>query len=197
LIVEFVMRPIGEIHTPFVDKRDTPIQPSRSTARGQVEVYPAYVDGLRDLDGFSHIILLYVFHRSDDYTLSVTPFLDDQARGLFATRYPSRPNPIGLSIVRLLSIHDHVLEIEGGADGTPCWTSSPTPDFDVRTDARNWWYAARSRHAKRRYSERVDFEVGERVFFGSVVKRGITYPKRAVLFRKPDLRTTTFSGGFP
>lgn len=90
--MEFVMRPIGEIHTPFVDKRDTPIQPSRSTARGQVEVYPAYVAGLRDLDGFSHIILLYVFHRSyDDYRLIVTPFLDHEEHGLFATRYPARP----------------------------------------------------------------------------------------------------------
>ena len=67
--MEFVMRPIGEIHSPFIDKRDTPIQASRSTTRGQVEVYPAYVDGLRDLDGFSHIILLYAFHRSDNYTL--------------------------------------------------------------------------------------------------------------------------------
>ena len=67
--MEFVLRPIGEIHTPFTDKRDTPIQASRSTATGQVEVYPAYVEGLRDLDGFSHIILLYVFHRSADYTL--------------------------------------------------------------------------------------------------------------------------------
>jgi tRNA (adenine37-N6)-methyltransferase len=145
--MEFVMHPIGEIHTPFIDKRDTPIQPSRSTARGQVEVYPAYVDGLRDLDGFSHILLLYVFHRSDDYALSVKPFLDDQERGLFATRYPARPNPIGLSIVRLLSIHDHILEIEGVdmLDDTPLLDIKPyVPDFDVRTDARTGWYATRS-----------------------------------------------------
>ncbi len=141
------MRPIGEIHTPFVDKRDTPIQASRSTATGQVEVYPAYIAGLRDLDGFSHIILLYVFHRSDDYKLSVTPFLDDQERGLFATRYPARPNPIGLSIVRLLSIHDHVLEIEGAdmLDGTPLLDIKPyVPEFDVRTEVRTGWYATRS-----------------------------------------------------
>ena len=146
--MEFVMRPIGEIHTPFSEKRDTPIQPTRSTARGQVEVYPAYVDGLRDLEGFSHIILLYVFHRSDNYTLRVTPFLDDQERGLFATRYPARPNPIGLSIVRLLAIHDHILEIEGAdmLDGTPLLDIKPyMPDFDVQTDVRTGWYEARSR----------------------------------------------------
>ena len=146
--MEFVMRPIGEIHTRFIDKRDTPIQASRSAATGQVEVYPAYVAGLRDLDGFSHIILLYAFHRSDDYTLSVTPFLDDQERGLFATRYPERPNPIGLSIVRLLAVHDHLLDIEGVdmLDGTPLLDIKPyVPDFDARTDVRTGWYAARRR----------------------------------------------------
>lgn len=146
--MEFVMRPIGEIHTPFIDKRDTPIQAARSAATGQVEVYPAYVAGLRDLDGFSHIILLYAFHRSDDYTLSVTPFLDDQERGLFATRYPERPNPIGLSIVRLLAVHDQLLDIEGVdmLDGTPLLDIKPyVPDFDARTDVRTGWYAARPR----------------------------------------------------
>jgi tRNA-Thr(GGU) m(6)t(6)A37 methyltransferase TsaA len=144
--MEFVMRSIGEIHSPFTDKRDTPIQPSRSTARGQVEVYPAYVDGLRDLEGFSHIILLYAFHRSDGYALLVKPFLDDHQRGLFATRYPARPNPIGLSIVRLLSVHDHVLEIDGVdvLDGTPLLDIKPyVPDFDVQTDVRTGWYATR------------------------------------------------------
>ena len=145
--MEFVMRPIGEIHTPFVDKRDTPIQPSRSTARRQVEVYPAYVAGLHDLDGFSHIILLYAFHRSDDYTLVVKPFLDDQERGLFATRYPARPNPIGLSIVRPLAIHNHVLEINGVdvLDGTPLLDIKPyVPDFDAQTDVRTGWYTTRN-----------------------------------------------------
>jgi tRNA (adenine37-N6)-methyltransferase len=146
--MEFVMRPIGEIHTPFIDKRDTPIQPSRSAATGQIEVYPAYSDGLRDLDGFSHIILLYAFHRSNDYALIVTPFLDDQARGLFATRYPERPNPIGLSIVRLLAVHDRLLDIEGVdmLDGTPLLDIKPyVPDFDRVTDVRTGWYASRRR----------------------------------------------------
>ncbi|NTU64599.1 MAG: tRNA (N6-threonylcarbamoyladenosine(37)-N6)-methyltransferase TrmO [Chloroflexi bacterium] len=144
--MDLVMRPIGEIHSPFTNKRDTPIQPSRSTAGGQVEVYPAYVTGLRDLDGFSHIILLYAFHRSDNYTLVVKPFLDDRERGLFATRYPARPNPIGLSIVRLLAIHDHIFEIEGVdvLDGTPLLDIKPyVPDFDAQTDVRTGWYATR------------------------------------------------------
>ena len=145
--MEFVLRPIGEIHSPFNDKRTMPIQASRSQALGQIEVYPAYVAGLQDLDGFSHIILLYVFHRSADYTLTVTPFLDDRKHGLFATRYPQRPNPIGISIVRLLTMHYNVLDIEGVdvLDGTPLLDIKPyVPDFDVRTEVRTGWYATRS-----------------------------------------------------
>lgn len=141
------MHPIGVIHTPFSNKRTTPLQPSRSMAVGQIEVYPAYVAGLRDLAGFSHIILLYVFHRSDGYTLQVTPFLDNQERGLFATRYPARPNPIGLSIVRLLAVRDHILEIEGVdmLDGTPLLDIKPyVPDFDAQVDVRTGWYTTRN-----------------------------------------------------
>ena len=145
--MDIVMHPIGVIHTPFSEKRATPIQPSRSTAPGQIEVYPAYAAGLRDLAGFSHIILLYVFHRSDGYTLQVTPFLDNQERGLFATRYPARPNPIGLSIVRLLAVHDQVLEIEGAdmLDGTPLLDIKPyVPDFDAQVNVRTGWYTTRN-----------------------------------------------------
>jgi tRNA-Thr(GGU) m(6)t(6)A37 methyltransferase TsaA len=145
--MDIVMHPIGVIHTPFSNKRTTPIQPSRSTAVGQIEVYPAYAAGLRDLAGFSHIFLLYVFHRSDGYTLQVTPFLDNQERGLFATRYPARPNPIGLSIVRLLAVHDQVLEIEGAdmLDGTPLLDIKPyVPDFDAQVNVRTGWYTTRN-----------------------------------------------------
>jgi tRNA-Thr(GGU) m(6)t(6)A37 methyltransferase TsaA len=145
--MDIVMHPIGVIHTPFSNKRTTPIQPSRSTAVGQIEVYPAYTAGLRDLAGFSHIFLLYVFHRSDGYTLQVMPFLDNQERGLFATRYPARPNPIGLSIVRLLAVHDQVLEIEGAdmLDGTPLLDIKPyVPDFDAQVNVRTGWYTTRN-----------------------------------------------------
>ena len=141
------MRPIGVIHSPFTDNAQTPIQPTRSQAIGQVEVYPEYAEGLQDVEGLSHVILSYVFHRSSGYALHVKPFLDDRQRGLFATRHPCRPNPIGLSIVRLVSIHDHILEIEGVdmLDGTPLLDIKPyVPEFDVRTDVRTGWYAARS-----------------------------------------------------
>jgi tRNA-Thr(GGU) m(6)t(6)A37 methyltransferase TsaA len=146
--MEYTMKPIGVIHSPFTDKSQTPIQASRSRAVGQVEVYPEFSEGLQDVEGFSHLILLYTFHCSSGYTLRVKPFLDDQWRGLFATRYPCRPNPLGLSVVRLLERRDNVLEIEGVdvLDGTPLLDIKPyVPDFDVRTEVHTGWYAHRSR----------------------------------------------------
>jgi tRNA-Thr(GGU) m(6)t(6)A37 methyltransferase TsaA len=146
--MEFIMRPIGIIQSPFTVKEQTPIQPTRSKAVGLVEVYPEFAPGLQDLDGFSHIILLYAFHRSNAYSLRVQPFLDQQERGLFATRYPSRPNPIGLSVVRLVGIKDNSLTVEGidVLDQTPLLDIKPyVPDFDVRDDARTGWYETRSK----------------------------------------------------
>jgi len=126
-ISEILMRPIGVIHSPFTEKSQTPIQASRSQAKGTVEVHPEFAEGLQDLEGFSHIYLLYVFHGSSGYTMLAKPFLDDQVRGLFATRYPFRPNPIGLSVVRLLNRKDNLLEIEGVdmLDGTPLLDIKP------------------------------------------------------------------------
>lgn len=145
--MEFVMHPIGVIHSPFTDKSQTPIQPSRSQAIGTVEIYSDFVEGLADVDGFSHLILLYVFHRSSGYELRVKPYLDNQLRGLFATRHPCRPNPIGISIVRLLRCQSNVLEIEGVdvLDNTPLLDIKPyVPDFDLRTGVRTGWYEFRS-----------------------------------------------------
>lgn len=146
--MEFVMKPIGIIHSPFRDKAHTPIQPTRSQASGQVEVFPEYTPGLQDLEGFSHIYLLYAFHRSEGYSLRIQPFLDDNQRGLFATRFPCRPNPIGLSVVRLVARRDNILDIEDVdvLDGTPLFDIKPyVPDFDVRQDVRTGWYARRSK----------------------------------------------------
>jgi tRNA (adenine37-N6)-methyltransferase len=145
--MDFVMKPIGVIHSPFTDPKQTPIQPSRSHATGQVEVYPEFAEGLQDVEGLSHLILLYVFHRSTGYALHVRPFLDNQLHGLFATRYPARPNPIGLSIVRLLARRVNILDVEGVdvLDGTPLLDIKPyVPDFDAKEDVRTGWYAART-----------------------------------------------------
>jgi tRNA-Thr(GGU) m(6)t(6)A37 methyltransferase TsaA len=137
------MHPIGVIHSPFIDKKQTPIQPTRSQAVGRVEVFPEFAAGLQDLEGFSHIILLYIFHQSHGYTLQVKPFLDDQLHGLFATRYPCRPNQIGLSVVQLSARRENILDIVGVdvLDGTPLLDIKPyVPDFDMRLDTHTGWY---------------------------------------------------------
>jgi tRNA-Thr(GGU) m(6)t(6)A37 methyltransferase TsaA len=138
-----VCRPIGIIHTPFKELENMPIQPSGAAGiRGAVELFPEFTEGLKDLDGFSHIILLYRLHESRGYKLIVTPFLDSERRGLFATRAPKRPNPIGLSIVRLVQIRGSSLEIENVdiLDGTPLLDIKPyVPEFDHQENCRIGW----------------------------------------------------------
>ena len=135
--------PIGIIRSPHTSLEGMPIQPSGAKGiRGTVELLPEFRDGLKDLDGFSHIILLYHFHQSAGYKLSVVPFLDTHPRGVFATRAPKRPNPIGLSIVKLQKIEGSVLYIENVdvLDGTPLLDIKPfVPDFDGQTDVRAGW----------------------------------------------------------
>lgn len=141
-------QPIGLIHTPFTQKDRTPIQPYRSRASGKVELLSEYEEGLSHLEGFSHIILLYFFHNADPgYDLMVTPFLDDEPKGLFATRYPRRPNPIGLSIVRLVRREGRVLHVDGidVLDGTPLLDIKPyVPPFDAFPEATLGWLAGRA-----------------------------------------------------
>jgi tRNA (adenine37-N6)-methyltransferase len=143
-----LLQPIGVIHAPFTDPAQTPIQASRSAAPGHIEVFPEFVEGLQDIEELSHLILLYVLHRQTDYALLVQPFLDDRLHGVFATRYPQRPNFIGLSIVRLLKREGNVLHFEGAdmLDGTPLIDIKPyMPEFDHRTDVRIGWYGTRSK----------------------------------------------------
>lgn len=113
-------------------------------------VHAEYAEGLQDIEGFSHIILIYAFHRSSGYELRIKPFLDKHLRGLFATRFPRRPNPIGMSTVKLVSRKDNELEIEGidVLDGTPLLDIEPyVPGLDTKqlaSEARTGWYANRS-----------------------------------------------------
>lgn len=120
-----------------------PIQPTGAVGiKGTVEVLDAYQAGLKDLDGFSHIILLYHFHRSESFNLQVTPFMDSQSRGLFATRAPKRPNPIGLSVVQLEKVEGGVLHIQNVdiLDATPLLDIKPyVPAFDTPVKARTGW----------------------------------------------------------
>lgn len=138
-------RAIGLIRSPFTDPQGTPIQPPAAAGvRGSVELDPEYTDGLKDLDGFSHIILIYHFHRSKPSPLHVRPFMHADTHGVFAIRGSSRPNSIGLSIVRLLKIDANHLTIQDVdiLDGTPLLDIKPyVPQFDVRdlVDVRIGW----------------------------------------------------------
>jgi tRNA (adenine37-N6)-methyltransferase len=146
--MEYAMKPIGVIHSPFTEKTQTPIQSTRSQAVGRVVLNPEFFESLQGLEGFSHIILLYVFHQSNGYSLLVQPFLDNQLHGLFSTRHPCCPNPIGLSIVRLLAYNENMLDIEGVdvLDGTPLLDIKPyVPNFDTRENVKTGWYAQRSK----------------------------------------------------
>ena len=135
--------PIGIIHSPFKTPEGTPIQSSGAAgAEGIIEIFREYVEGLEDLGGFSHILLLYHFHLSKRFNLRVKPFLDDAFHGLFATRAPSRPNPIGISVVRLVRIDSEKLHVKGVdvVDGTPLLDIKPyVPEFDVRNVDRTGW----------------------------------------------------------
>jgi tRNA (adenine37-N6)-methyltransferase len=140
---EVVFRPIGVIHSPFKTTEGMPIQPSGAQqVLGEVEVFPRYAKGLQDLEGFSHIILLYYFHRARRARLVVIPFLDSKPHGVFATRAPSRPNPVGLSVVRFVAREGNSLRVQGIdiLDGTPLLDIKPyVPAFDVHDASRVGW----------------------------------------------------------
>ena len=136
-------QPIGFVRSPHQTTNGAPIQPSRARGiEGTVEIAEEYVEGLSDLDGFSHIILICHLHKAAKFKLKVVPYLDTEFRGLFATRAPSRPNPIGLSVVRLLGIDGRVLRIEGVdlLDGTPVLDIKPyVREFDHQPEIRCGW----------------------------------------------------------
>ena len=140
-------RPIGVIRTPFMGSAGMPIQAVAAVGvRGRIELDPSLAEGLTGLDGFSHLILLYHLHEVTTPRLTVTPFLDERPHGVFATRSPARPNAIGLSTVRLVSVEGATIEIEDVdmVDGTPLLDLKPyVPEFDDREDVRIGWFAGR------------------------------------------------------
>ena len=140
---EIKYTPIGVIHSQFKEPKGTPIQPSAAKGiEGTVEVFPEYAEGLKDVEGFSHIILVYHFHLARKSSLKVKPYLDNEVRGVFSTRAPSRLNPIGISIVRLIGIEDTILKIQDVdiVDGTPLLDIKPyVPAFDVRETMEIGW----------------------------------------------------------
>jgi len=143
-VIQITYEPIGIIRTPFKEQANTPIQGVFAPdSKGEIEVFSNYADGLKDITGFSHLILLYHFHLSNDYTLQTKPFLDNESKGIFAIRHFKRPNHIGLSVVRLHAVRNNILEIGevDMVDGTPLLDIKPyVPHFDNRNNVKDGWY---------------------------------------------------------
>jgi tRNA-Thr(GGU) m(6)t(6)A37 methyltransferase TsaA len=141
--MDIVMKPIGVARTPFKERKEMPIQPAGAKdVVGEIEVDEEFLPGLKDLDGFSHVFIIYCFHESKGYDLMVVPFMDTVPRGVFATRAPRRPNPVGLSVVRVLGVKGRRVLVQGidVLDGTPVLDIKPyVPKFDSpEVDAIGW-----------------------------------------------------------
>jgi len=140
---EIKYKPIGVIHSLFKEPEGTPIQPAAAKSiDGTVEIFEEYAEGLKDIEGFSHIILIYHFHLSKGSLLKVKPYMDNEVHGVFATRAPSRPNSIGISIVRLVGVEENVLHIQDVdiIEGTPLLDIKPyVPEFDIREAKKRGW----------------------------------------------------------
>ena len=138
-----LFEPIGIIHTSFKETVGVPIQGALNpNTTGEVEIFKKFQKGLKDIEGFSHLILLYHFHLVENYSLVARPFLDDTPRGVFAIRSPNRPNPIGITVVRLLERKENVLRIAGVdmVNGTPLLDIKPYfPDVDAHNAEKTGW----------------------------------------------------------
>ena len=137
------IKPIGIIHTPYKTPSECPHQTARSNDVCEVELFDAFEDGLRDINGFSHLIILYWLHRADGYQLMVKTPWDTEPHGLFTTRSPRRPNPIGVSVVKLLEREGNILKVEGvdAVDGTPLVDIKPyVPQFDGADNVKIGWF---------------------------------------------------------
>ena len=141
--MEITLSPIGRLETPFNDITDMPIQPSvLADTRGKAVLDEKFMPGLKDLDGFSHIILLFLLHKISGYQLEVVPFMDTLPHGIFATRSPKRPNRIGMSIVRVESVEGNIVHFKGVdmLNGSPLLDIKPYYSyFDQQTQVRNGW----------------------------------------------------------
>jgi len=140
---KIIYKPIGVIHSPFKEPKGTPIQSeSAKGIEGTVVVFKEYIKGLKDIEGFSHIILVYHFHKTRNFSLTVKPYMEDKFHGVFATRAPSHPNPIGISIVHLLKVEGNIIYIQDidVVDGTPLLDIKPyVPEFDIRKVKKIGW----------------------------------------------------------
>ena len=140
--MKFELKSIGIIHTPYKNKKEIPCQGYKSDKVGEVEIFSEFEEALKDIEYFSHIYLIYYFHKATGYEPLVQPFLDDQKHGVFATRYFNRPNPIGFSIVKLIERKRNILKVRqvDMLDETPLLDIKPyIPQFDQRINVKIGW----------------------------------------------------------
>jgi tRNA-Thr(GGU) m(6)t(6)A37 methyltransferase TsaA len=141
--MQITLEPIGIIHSPYLNKEDIPIQGIfKPQGTGTIEVFEKYSQGLQDVEGFSHLMILYFFHKSKDFSLLGKPFLEDKLHGIFSIRSPHRPNHLGVSVVRLLEKKGNLLKVGeiDVFDGTPLLDIKPyVPEFDGRKDVKIGW----------------------------------------------------------
>ncbi|MBP7231708.1 MAG: tRNA (N6-threonylcarbamoyladenosine(37)-N6)-methyltransferase TrmO [Syntrophaceae bacterium] len=153
-----IYNPIGIIYSEHTIAEKTPIQSVYARGcKGRVEVFPEFAEGLRDLEGFSHIYLIYHFNRTDQVKLIVKPFLQDMDRGIFSTRAPYRPNAIGLSIVDVIGRENNILHVDGLdiLDETPLLDIKPyTAKFDLHQVRKNGWQDEVDEHTAQRRGKR-------------------------------------------
>ncbi|MFZ0455648.1 MAG: tRNA (N6-threonylcarbamoyladenosine(37)-N6)-methyltransferase TrmO [Ignavibacteriaceae bacterium] len=155
---QIIYKPIGIVYSPFKSIEGVPIQPAGADGiKGKIKIYTKYSEGLMNLGGFSHIILIYHFHLSKGYSLKVIPFLKDQEQGVFATRAPKRPNQIGISVVKVNNIHENIIDISNVdiVDGTPLLDIKPYAGFfDNVKNEKNGWLSGKSRDVNKIKSDK-------------------------------------------
>jgi tRNA-Thr(GGU) m(6)t(6)A37 methyltransferase TsaA len=151
---EVSFKPIGTVHSPFISPKDVPKDDAPlKAAKGSIEVASEYAEGLKDIEGFSHIVVVFHFHLSKGRPLVVKPYWDDSLRGVFSTRSPSRPNPIGVSVVRLLKREGNILHLQGldMVEGTPVLDIKPyVPEGRLKVTRMGWLDKTLKEHEPKR-----------------------------------------------
>ncbi len=144
--MEFKLKPIGIVHSPFKKKEDIDSKKYANSGgfdsvQGELELFKEFEDGLKDIEGFSHIVVLFAFHESEGYRLHTKPLLDDTLRGVFSTRSPNRPNPLGMTVVKVLKRKGNSLKVSGidMIEGTPILDIKPYTSRDQKSHIKLGW----------------------------------------------------------
>lgn len=151
--MEFKFKPIGVVHSPFKKKEDIDSEKFADSggfdpAQGELEIFQEFEKGLKDIDGFSHLIVLFVFHKSEGYRLHTKPLLDDTLRGIFSTRSPHRPNPVGMTVVEVLERKGNRIKVSGidMIEGTPILDIKPYTSRDQKAAIKLGWLKSKMKN---------------------------------------------------